>query len=142
MRRIKGMMYNNCGSATIEMCFVMPVILFIIVIIISLFLDSVNDGIIRGNIYTALYSYDEGDDIGIMQHSVEKDINTSAIGSVYPAMNAYGNNNEVGIDMLGNSGTSGGAYIYEPDSMRYSVESGVCTMRLRRWQMYGDILWE
>lgn len=142
MRRLKSLPYDDCGSATVEMCFVMPVILFIIINMIFLFLDSVNDGIIRGNIYTALYSYDEDGNVEVMQCSLEEDIRKTIIGNTYPAINAYSDDGEVGIDVRGDSNVPGELYIYEPEDMRYSVETGVCTSRLRRWQMYGDILWE
>lgn len=142
MCRIEDSDNDNCGSATVELILLMPIILFIIVKVIFLFLDSMNDGIIRGEVYTTLYTYEENKDLEILRNGIETDIQQIIIGGEMPSLNIYREKYKIGLELYGQAAVGGGRYEYNSESIKYSVESGVCTSRLRRWQLYGDVLWE
>ncbi len=95
---------ENKGSITIEMCFVMPIIIGIIMILISIILSGLNEGEALGKSQLTVYQYSP-------EYSVEE-----------------------GMDIVeeNNSITSKGC----------TREWDVCTDRLRRWQLYGDVLCE
>lgn len=76
MRRL---MLDNKGSITVEMCFVMPIVICIIMLLISVILRGVDEGEVLGTNQLATYE---------------------------------------------------------------NYDFDLCTDRLRRWQLYGDILWE
>ena len=48
---------NNKGNATVEMCFIMPIILWICVNVIYIFMDVIGDGVTQGECYLAIYTY-------------------------------------------------------------------------------------
>lgn len=108
-------LFNNRGSATVEMSFIMPVIIFIIMELIWLFLGVMCDGRRQGRAYVNLYSYAGENDMVV--------------------------HNADGITCTG---------IYENDTVsdsvsevrQYSTEYEKRTGRLRRWQLYGDVLSE
>ncbi len=80
MFKVRGL--NNRGSATVEMCFIMPIVLGVIVMLIHTFLSCKIQGETQCNEYTAIY--------------------VSSEEKVY----------------------------------------GEVSDRLRRWQLYGDVVWE
>lgn len=92
---------DNRGSITIEMCFVMPIVISVVVFLILLELRGVQEGQTLGNGQVAVYEYSE----------------------------LYG---EDTVKIEGN-------YIYSDGCKR---EWNLCTDRLRRWQLYGDVLCE
>lgn len=96
---------HNRGSITIEMCFVMPIVIGIIMMLINMMLKGVEEGTILGNSQMKVYEYS---DLYVTQHSD---------GDIY-----------VEAD-----------FIFSTGSKR---EWRVCTDRLRRWQLYGDVLCE
>lgn len=126
--RTKQGIADNRGSATIEISLIMPIIIYIVVNIIFLNLDSVNDVVIHGEVYTSLYTYDESKDIALVESNIENEISSRLVGGLkMPDINVSKQDNSIGIAVGNVSGRT---------------ECGVCTERLRRWQMYGDILWE
>lgn len=126
--RMKQGIAGNRGSATVEISLIMPIIIYIVVNIIFLNLDSVNDGVIHGEVYTSLYTYDESKDIALVESNIENEISSRLVGGLkMPDINVSKQDNSIGIAVGNVSGRT---------------ECGVCTERLRRWQMYGDILWE
>lgn len=113
---------RNRGSAVIELCFVMPVVICIVVALIFLFLDSVRDADIQSESYSVLYTYrgqGGGQQEGIIADGGE--VCGTADGTLV-------------LDF--------GIYMYAPRRICYRTEYGVCTGRLRRWQFYGDVLRE
>lgn len=113
---------RNRGSATIELCFVMPVIICVVMALIFLFLDSVRDADIQSENYSALYTY-RGQSAGQKSSVILNG------GELYGASE-------------GTLTWDFGTYMYTPGQIRYCTEYEVCTDRLRRWQFYGDVLRE
>ena len=48
-------MKNNKGSTIVEVTFIMPILIFIIVAVIFLFLDVINDAVVQGDGYLGIY---------------------------------------------------------------------------------------
>lgn len=111
---------KNRGSATVEVTLLIPVLLMIVVACIFLIVNSVQDGSIQGDIYSALYSYcgEQGDNLVY-----------NGNGYIYSYSDSMEERN-----IIPNGGT--------PDRVRFQTEYDTCTSRLRRWQLYGDILRE
>ena len=127
---------NNKGSAVLEMCLIMPVVIIICFGLITLFFDNINDALVRGNIYTALYSYSEDKSDNICDE-VYSDIREEAIGTL--RLNISHNQNKNSVSLVTKDEEQGiGAYIYENKGLEYKTEYGICTKRLRGWQFYGD----
>lgn len=108
---------NNRGSSTVEMCFIMPVIVIIIAATIFLFLYAIDDARHQGVGYVNLYAYRGSDEV----------IEGVAIGD-----------GEISCAYSGEAGSYG----IQRKCYIYSTEYGVRTGRLRRWQLYGDVLSE
>lgn len=107
---------KNRGSSTVEMCFIMPAIVIIIAATIFLFLYAIDDARHQGVGYAGLYAYRNDEMIeGVT-------IGDGEISCAY-----LGEDSSYGIQRK--------CYIY-------STEYGVRTGRLRRWQLYGDVLSE
>lgn len=113
MRKIVKTKNKNRGSSTVEMCFVMPLIVIIIAAFIFLFLYAMDDGRSQARSYVKLYTYNSEGEV------------TEAYGEIYCSTakeeGRYGINRKMKI---------------------YKTEYGVRTGRLRRWQLYGDVLSE
>lgn len=118
---------KNQGSAVVEMSLILPIVFGVLVLVLTLFLDTVRDSLVQQEGHTLLYTYD-GKNLRDTQQ--EK-----------PSM--QGNQNfgadvrEDGIEIL-----SDHEYRYEKEGHIFITETGVCSSRLRRWQLYGDIIWE
>lgn len=117
-RNINKAMNKNKGSATVEMCFIMPVIVCIVAGLIFLFLYSIQDSQIQAACYTALYTYAGQQDEMVVEGA----------GEIYSNADCLQN-----IQSL-QAGTDGG--------ICYRTEYGQRTARLRRWQLYGDVFQE
>lgn len=115
------------GSATLEMCFVIPIIMWICVNIIFVFLDLIGDGIVQGNSYTAIYTYTNNRREVVEQGLYDRSV---YVGDGYLMSNGA----------IATSDTDG--YTYEGRSSIYKTEYNLHTERLRRWQLYGDALRE
>lgn len=113
---IKGTVNRDRGSATVEMCFIMPVIVCIVTGLIILFLSSIQDGQIQATCYTALYTY-----TGQQDEPVAEDGD-----GIYSSAGCLQNLQGV------QAGTN--------REIRYRTEYGQRTARLRRWQLYGNVL--
>lgn len=99
---MRGYMGNR-GSSVLEMSLIMPLVLWIIVLVIWLHLDTVKDGLVQQDGYSIIYTYKTGNVQGeIKNHN----------------------------------------YVYEEDGHIFMTEVDVCSNRLRRWQVYGNIIWE
>lgn len=109
---------KNRGSATVEMCFIMPIIVYILVGFIYLFLYSVQDGKIQEKCYTALYTYTGQQGEMVIEEK----------GKIYCNTDSIDNQNSEDDNVYRN--------------VQYSTEYGQRTARLRRWQLYGDVLQE
>lgn len=118
-------MRQNRGSATVEMCFVLPIVLWIVVNVIYIFLDVIGDSASQGECYSAIYMYSE-------EQREEEGKYSQPVFVVEHNLVCQGK--ELG------GGSS--EYIYQGNANTYKTEYDLCTMRLRRWQLYGDVLRE
>jgi len=136
MRTLRG---ENKGYITIEMCLVMPVVIGIIMMLVMLILKAGNEGMALG--LSQLVTYNISDD----------SFKQEELWSLSEQLRL---NNMVGFDNL-----SGTAKLSEnelrvmvkssKEANDYSIspvecvrEWNMCTDRLRRWQLYGDVLCE
>lgn len=119
------MIKENRGSSTIEMCFVMPIILGIIMLYVFAFIDSINNSVIRSNSYTTLYTYNIGDSMQEEKNKCIININNHLIGNFSIAdMSIADEDGKISLRAEG----------------KYEVEYDLRTDRLRRWQLYGDVV--
>ena len=120
---------------------IMPIILVVLVMVIYLVFDCINDSAVRADLYTELYSYSERG-MSMPQKNADNPVDRTYVGE--------GENREIwgkdgqGIYVSVNGGKAhaNGTYSYVSDSVTYKTEYKKCEDRLRRWQLYGDILWE
>lgn len=118
---------KNDGSAVVEMSLIMPILFGICVLVLTIFLDTVEDSLTCMDGYSILYTYDENGLSEIWDH------NQMINQSENPEETAY--ENGVGIIM-------DHQLRYEKKGHTFIMETGVCSSRLRRWQLYGDIIFE
>lgn len=118
---------NNKGSATVEMSFIMPMVIVVVSLIIMIFVSELNDGITQGVIYENLYQYNRNLDEKILKENISNDINDVYVGSVDLLISEYRNNGNITVDI-------------DKKKYIYSTEYNKCSQRLRRWQLYGNIL--
>ena len=132
---------NNKGSAIIEVCMIMPILLAIIVLCIFLFIDSINDSVIRSDAYTTLYTYNVKADKDEEQEKCIVNINNHMIGVFCLSdMDICADEGEVSAAIRSDYITGGSLHQYIVEDKSYKVEYDLCTKRLRRWQVYGDVL--
>ena len=134
---------NNKGMATIEVTFIMPILIFIICAILFLFLDIINDGIVQGEAYVRLYAISVGDDADSISAALIKEYEEKVVGTGNtPKVSVGTDDGKIFADIDGSSNAGGNIYNYQGVKRLYEREYELCTDRLRRWQLYGDILWE
>ena len=111
---------GNKGSSVVEMSLIMPIIFGIVVMVIVLFLDTIRDGLVQQEGYSVIYTYQEGaglhEQLEEMKNAETRDAGQAVI--------------------------SDGNYRYEKEGHVCITEVDVCSNRLRRWQVYGNIVWE
>jgi len=112
---------NNSGSTTVEMCFVMPVVVFITIFCVMLLLIPVNDIKRQEMSYSAIYTYSGGAENGINEQMMVYEENGFVFGCAKRIKEPLH---------------------YKSREITYKTEYDKCTPRLRRWQMYGDIFQE
>lgn len=131
----------NRGSATLEMTLVIPLVLWIIVNVIFIFIDSINDSVIRSEVYTSLYSYNVDVSNEEEEGKLLLNINEHLIGVYTIDELELSSDDGVVSVAMDSGGVSGGEiHEYKIKDMEFSTEFDLCTSRLRRWQLYGDIL--
>ena len=111
---------GNKGSSVVEISLIMPIIFGILVLVIFLFLDTVRDGLVQQEGYSVIYTYQEG---AGLREQLEEMKNTEARDAEQAVI-------------------SDGNYRYEKEGHVCITEVDVCSNRLRRWQVYGNIVWE
>lgn len=132
---------DDRGSIVVEMSLVIPLVLWIVVNIIFVFIDSVNDSVLRMSAYTTLYQYDVEDEAQEEADKLLENINEHLVGVYYldeADVSVDSGEVNVGIDSTGVSG--GEIHEYKIRDLDYCTEYDLCSSRLRRWQLYGDIL--
>lgn len=116
---------TNQGSTTLEMCFIMPIIITIVFMIIMLFLACTDDGIVQGTIYANMYKYCRDEEESVIKQNIQNEIKTASVLD-----------NKIDVSVK----KSHGKLTVYADGKEYSTEIDKCTNRLRRWQMYGNII--
>ena len=111
---------GNKGSSVVELSLIMPIIFGVLVMVIMLFLDTVRDGLVQQDGYSVIYTYEENSGL---QEKIEDTKEKVDAGASY-------------------AGISNGNYCYEKEGHVFVTEVDVCSSRLRRWQVYGNIVWE
>jgi len=131
----------NRGSATLEMTLIIPLVLWIVVNVIFIFIDSINDSVIRSEVYTSLYSYNVDVSNEEEEGKLLLNINEHLIG-VYTVDELELSSDAGVVSVAIDSGNISGGEVheYKINDMEFSTEFDLCTSRLRRWQLYGDIL--
>ncbi len=117
---------DNRGSTTVELCFVMPIVLGVIVLCISLLVNTIIDIKAQEMAYSSIYTYA---------------INTDSKDAVNFNYQKIKIKNEKGLVKAQPSGIRG-ILKYRNPIVLYCTEYDKCTERLRRWQAYGDIFQE
>lgn len=138
MCKINVFKLNNRGSATVEISMVIPVVIGIVFMVVALFIHNVWDGAVQGEIVSELYLYSVNDD----ERKLEENIYSNLQGVL------AGNNNisltmgaQKGMALVNVSGMCGSGLLeYNLSDKTYRTEIDLCTSRLRRWQLYGDVL--
>ena len=143
MYGLKKSVNGNEGTAVVEATFIIPVVVFIVVAVIFLFLDVINDAVIQGNVYYELYTISNADDLNTFKGELEQKIENEIIGvgnkpNICPGLSS-GN---LFCEINAKEGLGGKIYRYQGKKINFKREYDKCTDRLRRWQLYGDILWE
>lgn len=126
---------DNKGSITVEMCFVMPVVIGVIMMLIVILLRGVEEGDVLGKGQLLVYEYSDlqgSENITVANDAFE---NSSWPGGVECNFVVEENMVRVGIksgDLVPDT--------YSISPMRCSRQRNLCTQRLRRWQLYGNVL--
>lgn len=158
-------MRENKGQITIEMCFIMPVVVGIVFFAIFMFIHVMNRGIAAGEIYTVLYTKEayllgQGD----MTEENIKDILQAEISNSLSESMHFVQTIDVEVDMKSSGGIfssyaepgyiSGqvtcsmdckGLFMILSDTLISDRIYGKQELRdtsnnLRRWQIYGKVL--
>lgn len=109
---------NNRGSSVVEISLIMPIIFGVLVLVLFLFLDTIKDGLVQQDGYCIIYTYKK-----------ESDAQSESGDPVKEQEEGTGH-------------ITDGRYRYENNGHVFITETDVCTDRLRRWQVYGNIVWE
>jgi uncharacterized protein (UPF0333 family) len=127
---------GNRGSATIELSIIMPLILLIIVMIIKLYIGLIYEGNVCGSSYSSLYTYEisetgkGSEKLETLNQELEK---ISDTGLAYEddrhKLSAAASDGNINVVSVAGSGT-----------VTYKTEYDKCSSRLRRWQLYGDVI--
>ncbi len=121
MYKVWRKLKQNNGSMVVETSIVMTIVIFILISIIMFYLDALNDGIVFGDSYCSLYTYTQNSDKeGIISGNGIIKISSDCADGIF----------ETGI------------YKYDNPGEIFSTEFKICTDRLRRWQLYGDVFSE
>jgi hypothetical protein len=127
---------DNRGSATVELCLIMPVILLIIVMIIKLYMGLIYEGNVCGRSYSELYLYDMSEDGGISGSDSGLDSRLEEISDSLLA----DEDDRCSLSAAYSDGYISISSASESGDVTYRTEYGKCSSRLRRWQLYGDII--
>ena len=101
---------GNRGNSVVELSLIMPVILGVLVMVIGLFLDTVEDGIAQKDGYSILYTY-------------QKDTDSQDI---------WQKNGDQSAECVSVQNQN---YYYERNNHVFITEVDACSKRLKRWQL-------
>jgi len=126
---------HNQGSITIEMCFVIPIVLGIVIMLIMLIIKGANEGAALGGSQIAVYQYS---DWWLVEEDGNQLEQLKDVG-ILEQINGY---MDIGEDYVSVTAKSQREGNYTIATLSCTREINLCTNRLRRWQLYGDVLWE
>ncbi|MBE5953737.1 MAG: hypothetical protein E7257_06220 [Lachnospiraceae bacterium] len=131
-------MDKNRGSITIEMCFVMPIVVAVVMMLIMLILRGVNEGNALGATQSMVYEYSDFNDADKLFHAPMGDIeqleNSIMLDQISGSFNITEDSVSLGVGSLNEDS------IHSISSMGCTRERNKSTDRLRRWQLYGNVL--
>ena len=118
----------------------MPLLIILIVLIVSLFIDTINDSSLRAASYDYLYTYNkENEKITGTPDSTE--FSHTIIGNADTSAGVSASGGEISVYLYHMERKVNGGY-GAGSSAEYKTEYDKTTGRLRRWQLYGNYLWE
>lgn len=129
MWRLAG---NHRGSITIEMCLVMPIVIGVVMMLILLILRGLNEGVALGLSQVMAYEYSSSEDT---EGDLEQLQDSMMMAQVQGSLKVR--DDEISVDV--GSDSKG---INSISTVGCTREWEQCTDRLRRWQLYGDVLCE
>ena len=132
---------NNKGYATLEITLIMPLLVLLAVMIICIFIDSINDGASRAESYEFLYTYTKDDGKMNSETGREYSFSHMLIGGASTEPEVSDSGGEVKVSLYHMARKVSGGYT-SGSRAEYKTEYDKTTGRLRRWQLYGDYLWE
>lgn len=106
---------GNKGSATVELSLIMPLVLFAVIFCVYIIANVYVDALAQETGYSSIYTY------------IEKEKTNKAV----ELKNGCAFCTPENFRGLGN---------YTNNKVTYKTEIDKCTSRLRRWQLYGNIL--
>lgn len=133
---MRGLIKNNTGSITVEMCFVMPVVIGIIMMLIFLILRGLNEGTALGTSQTMVYEYSGYEEVDFGETNNSKYLDGIMFDQVIGSFQLEENS------ISANIRSSEKGKIYSISAVGCTREHNLCTARLRRWQLYGNVLRE
>lgn len=122
---------NNRGSITVEMCFIMPIAIAVVMLIIMLLLRGVNEGAALSISQLLVYQCSDEEPVGSQE--IQGDIVLDKLDGSMIIENKE-------IYAVAEGTAEGESYSIASQSCKR--EKDRCSDRLRRWQLYGDTLWE
>ena len=132
MRRLE----DDRGSITLELCFVMPIVIGVVMMLIFITLRGLNEGIALGKSQVMVYQYSEADS---RQLSLSDSLKLNS-GIMLDEVSGSLTADKEAISLYVNS--SDKESMYSVSGIGCKREWKLCTKRLRRWQLYGDVLCE
>lgn len=130
---------GNKGYITIEMCMVMPIIIGVIMLLIMLILRAGNEGMALGISQVVAYGI-SGESFSMDEEDASDELTQLDKLPALEKVQGYVSvkEDELKVDVRG--GEEG--YAYSMTQVGCVREWNMCTDRLRRWQLYGDVLCE
>lgn len=111
---------DNKGSSVVELSIIMSIIISILIMVIFLFVDTIRDGLVQQDGYSVIYTYQENGEWKGNSKQIRKNEESETTHLII----------------------SDGLYRLEKEGHVFVTEVDVCSNRLRRWQVYGNIIWE
>ena len=128
------------GYATVELTLIMPLLVILIILITGLFIDTVNDAALRAESYEYLYTYNRYSAESPKEKG-ELSFSHTLMGHAGTGAEVFTAGGEVAVSAFHMERKVDGGYA-TGSSAEYRTEYDKTTERLRRWQLYGDYLWE
>ena len=138
MWKIKKCVKNNRGSAVVEVSLVMPFVILIVFMTIALFIHNVQDGISQGTVYGNLYLHNIFYSEQELKDNISDELDDTMFGEKNVSVSVNDEKGSIVVNVRGICGT--GILEYNLPEISYETEIDLCTKRLRRWQLYGDVL--